>query len=92
MTKKCPKCNSTIKSTAKFCENCGYKFNVQTKKDFDVFTDDISQLSKRQLKKEIKKTRKTNIGLGAVGGKFIAGMIILIIIIMMTILFYNMSI
>ena len=92
MVKKCPKCNSNIKDTAKFCENCGYKFTVQTKKDFDIFTDDISQLSKKQLKKEIKKTRKTNIGLGAVSGKFIAGIIILIIIIMMAILFYNMSI
>lgn len=51
MTKKCPKCNSNIKDTAKFCENCGYKFTVQTKKDFDIFTDDINQLSKKTIKK-----------------------------------------
>lgn len=90
MTKNCPKCNTNVKLEAKFCENCGYKFSNQVKKDFDVFNDDWTSLSKKQLSKEIKNTRKTNIGLGVVGGKFIMGVILLIIIIIIAILFNNM--
>ena len=60
MVKICPKCNSKIKIDANFCENCGYQFNNQRKnKNFDIFKDDLSNLNKRQLKREIKKTRKT---------------------------------
>ncbi|MDO5850501.1 MAG: zinc ribbon domain-containing protein [Methanobacteriaceae archaeon] len=92
MSKKCPKCNSNVKLEAKFCENCGYKFSNQVKKDFDLFKDDWSQLNKRQLRKELKNTRKTNIGLGVVGGKFILGIVLLLIIIIIAILFYNMTI
>lgn len=92
MTKKCPKCNTNVKLEAKFCENCGYKFSNQVKKDFDVFKDDWASLSKKQLSKEIKNTRKTNIGLSVVGWKFIVGIIILIIIVIIAILFKNLSI
>ena len=67
MTKKCPKCNTSVKLEAKFCENCGYNFSNQVKKDFDVFKDDWTSLSKKQLSKEIKNTRKTNIGLVVYG-------------------------
>ncbi|MCQ2737609.1 MAG: zinc ribbon domain-containing protein [archaeon] len=92
MSKKCPKCNANVKLEAKFCENCGYKFSNQVTKDFDLFNDDWSQLNKRQLRKELKNTRKTNIGLGVAGRKFILGIILLVIIIIIAILFYNMTI